>query len=344
MLRAGLYVDCTGFAGVLIGRALGEPWRDVTEILFVDRAVAMPVPYDRPDAPIVPATVSSAHETGWTWDIGLDSRRGIGYCYSSKYADDDRAEQVLRDYIGPTAEKLSARRLKMRIGFRDRQWVKNCVAVGLSAGFLEPLEATGIIQIEAAAHMIAEYFPRRGDMETVAKHFSHVMKRRYECAVDFIKMHYFLSKRIDNPFWIDNRKPQTATPALLLLHWPLAMLPYRLAEFLWFPMQWLLLLGTAWLWLRRFPKKRRRVRSRRETSTLHGTNEAQRRALGSAASSPLQRVAFPDALPAQRQIPRSRRPRRRIAATSNPADQTGRHPGRLLRRSWAGIDPKSSRG
>lgn len=214
-LKAGLYIDCTGFAGVLIGRTLGEPWRDVNNILFVDRAVAMQVPFDRPDTPIFPATISSAHEAGWTWDIGLDTRRGIGYCYSSKYCDDDRAEAVMRAYIGPAAEKLNARRLKMRIGFRDRQWVKNCVAIGLSAGFLEPLESTGILQIEAAAHMIAEYFPRSGEMESVAKHFSYVMRRRYECAVDFIKMHFFLSKRTDHPFWLDNVKPETATPALL---------------------------------------------------------------------------------------------------------------------------------
>jgi tryptophan halogenase len=213
-LEAGLYVDCTGFAGILIGRALGEPWRDVTNMLFVDRAVAMQVPYASEKAPIIPATVSSAHETGWTWDIGLDTRRGIGYCYSGKYTDDDRAEQVLRDYIGPAAEGRNARRLRMRVGYRDRQWVKNCVAIGLSAGFLEPLESTGIIQIEAAAHMIAEYFPRHGDMERVAAHFSTIMRRRFELAVDFIKLHYYLTKRADNGFWIDNARAETASDAL----------------------------------------------------------------------------------------------------------------------------------
>ena len=214
-LTAGLYIDCTGFAGMLIGRTLNEPWRDVTSTLFVDRAVAMQVPYAREDTPIVPATVSTAHESGWTWDIGLDTRRGIGYCYSSKYTDDDRAEQVLRDYIGPASEGRNARRLKMRIGFRERQWVKNCASVGLSAGFLEPLESTGIIQIEAAALIIAEYFPRHAsDMERVAKHFSTIMRRRFELAVDFIKLHYYLSKRTDNPFWIDNVKPETASEAL----------------------------------------------------------------------------------------------------------------------------------
>src|SRR4029077_7047189 len=134
--------------------------------------------------------------------------------YSSKYADDDAAEEVLRRYIGPQAETRTARRLKMRVGFRDRQWVKNCVAIGLSAGFLEPLESTGIIQIEAGAHMIAEYFPRHGDMERVAAHFSTIMRRRFELAVDFIKLHYFLTKRTDHAFWIDTAKPETASDAL----------------------------------------------------------------------------------------------------------------------------------
>jgi tryptophan 7-halogenase len=215
-LTAGLYVDCSGFAGLLIGKALGEPWRDITHILFVDRAIAMQVPYDRADAPIFPATISTAHETGWTWDIALDARRGTGYCYSSHHVDDDRAEEILRAYNGPAAETLNARRLRMPIGFRDRQWVKNCVAVGLSGGFLEPLESTGILQIEAAAHMIAEYFPRTGDdLDRVAKHFSYVMRRRYECAVDFIKMHFYLSKRRDHDFWIDNTDPKSATGSLL---------------------------------------------------------------------------------------------------------------------------------
>jgi tryptophan 7-halogenase len=213
-LEAGLYIDCTGFAGMLIGRALGEPWRDVTNMLFVDRAVAMQVPYASEKTPIFPATISSAHESGWTWDIGLDTRRGIGFCYSGKYTDDDRAEEILRGYIGPAAEGRNARRLKMRVGYRDRQWVKNCVAIGLSAGFLEPLESTGIIQIEAAAHMIAEYFPRHGDMERVAAHFSTIMRRRFELAVDFIKLHYFLTKRTDHAFWIDNARLETASDAL----------------------------------------------------------------------------------------------------------------------------------
>ena len=142
-LKAGLYIDCTGFSAALIGKAMGVGWQDKNDVLFVDRAVAIQAPYDRPDAPLACTTISTAHEAGWTWDIGLPERRGTGYVYSSRYTDDDRAEQVLRDYIGPAAEPLGARLLKLKIGHRDKHWVKNCVAVGLSGGFLEPLESTG---------------------------------------------------------------------------------------------------------------------------------------------------------------------------------------------------------
>src|SRR5205823_2654743 len=143
-LTAGIFIDCTGFRAELIGKALGSPLRDVNERLFVDRALAMQVPYGQQDHPIATATIATAHEAGWTWDIGLDNRRGVGYVYSSAHTDDERAEAVLRGYIGAAAESLTARQLRFRLGYRERSWVKNCVAIGLSGGFLEPLESTGI--------------------------------------------------------------------------------------------------------------------------------------------------------------------------------------------------------
>jgi tryptophan halogenase len=213
-LKAGLYIDCTGFAGALIGRALGVPWIDRTDVLFADRAVAMQVPYERPDASLACTTISTAHEAGWTWDIALPERRGIGYVYSSRYSDDDRAEEILRGYIGAAAEPLSARRLKLRIGHREKHWVRNCVAVGLSGGFLEPLESTGIVLIEAAAWMIAKLFPRSGGLEPTARLFNEAMGDRYRRVIDFIKLHYCLSKRTGNPFWTDNADARTIPDSL----------------------------------------------------------------------------------------------------------------------------------
>ena len=205
VLTAGLYVDCTGFRGELIGKALGSPFKDVDNCLFVDRALAMQVPYDRPDHPIATHTISTAHEAGWTWDIGLDNRRGVGYVYSSRHTDDARAEEVLRGYIGAGAQGLSARQLKFRLGYRERPWVKNCVAIGLSGGFLEPLESTGITMIDTAVEMLAETFPRDAEaMDAAARAFNRALTTRFELAVDFLKLHYGLTKRTDHAFWTDN--------------------------------------------------------------------------------------------------------------------------------------------
>jgi tryptophan halogenase len=205
-LSADLYVDCTGFRALMIGEAMGSPFRSVADTLFVDRAVAMQVPYPRPDAPIASYTISTAHEAGWTWDIGLADRRGVGYVYSSSHTDDSRAEEVLRGYIGPMAEGLGARKLQFQVGYRPVQWVRNCVAVGLSSGFLEPLESSGLGVIESAAYLIAHLFPHGGELEAAARQFNAQMEARYARIVDFLKLHYCLSKRTDNDFWIDNTR------------------------------------------------------------------------------------------------------------------------------------------
>lgn len=213
-LTADLYIDCTGFRAALIGEALGSRFQSVNDVLFVDRALAMQVPYGQPDAPIASYTISTAHEAGWTWDIGLHGRRGIGYVYSSRYTDDDRAEQVLRGYIGAAAEQLSPRQLKLNVGYREQHWIGNCAAVGLSGGFLEPLESSGIGLIETAAYLLGYLFPHDGDFAAAARTYNEVMSARYARIVDFVKLHYCLSQRTDNAFWIDNTDPATIPASL----------------------------------------------------------------------------------------------------------------------------------
>ena len=203
-LSADLYVDCTGFRAQLIGQALGVPYKPCRDVLFCNKALAIQVPYDTPDAPIASYTVSTAHESGWTWDIGLDNRRGVGYVYSTDHTTDDRAEAILRSYIGPSANDLSARAIGFTAGFREISWHKNCVAIGLSSGFFEPLEATGIVFSEVAAVMLANLFPWNGSFETSSRQFNDMMLRRYRRALDFIKLHYCISKRRDSDFWKDN--------------------------------------------------------------------------------------------------------------------------------------------
>ncbi len=217
-LRADLYIDCSGFRAELIGQALKIPFKSVRNVLFTDRAVACKVPYDTPDAPIESYTVATAHDAGWTWDIGLNGARGIGYVYSSDHTSDDKAESVLRSYVGKA--ELKTRLIPFEPGYRERQWVKNCVAVGLSGGFLEPLESTGVVLIEVAVSMIAELFPHNGPVDAGASRFNDLIVRRYDNIITFLKLHYALSQRTE-PFWKDNTRPATIPERLrdLLEQW-----------------------------------------------------------------------------------------------------------------------------
>jgi tryptophan 7-halogenase len=220
LVRAALYIDCTGLRAKLIGEALGQPFRSCRNSLLTDRAVTCQIPNAAPDTPIASYTIATAHEAGWSWDIGLNNRRGIGYVYSSAHSDDERAERVLRGYMGPESERKPVRVLKFEAGYRERQWVRNCVAVGLSAGFFEPLESTGIMLIEVAAAMIADFFPWSRDFAAPARLFNELMGKRFGKIVNFLKMHYCLSQRPE-PFWRDNCRPETIPEELqnLLAAW-----------------------------------------------------------------------------------------------------------------------------
>jgi flavin-dependent dehydrogenase len=220
-LYADLYIDCTGFSSRLIGHALDVPYKSCRQFLFCDTALAVQVPYDNPDSPIASYTISTAQEAGWTWDIGLDNRRGVGYVYSSAHTNESAAEAILFKYLGNKINNLEPKKIRFDAGYREINWKKNCVAIGLSSGFFEPLEATGIIFIEVAAVALSNLFPWRGDMETAAKQYNEIMRKRYERALDFIKLHYCLSERRDSVFWLDNVSSKTVTDSLqdLLERW-----------------------------------------------------------------------------------------------------------------------------
>lgn len=204
-LKADLYVDCTGLRSRLIGGALQSPFRSRTDVLFVDRAVAMQVPYPRPDTPIACYTIATAQEAGWTWDIGLQQRRGVGYVYSSRHSDATRAEEVIRRHLGAAADGLEPLHIKFETGYRPEHWRANCVGIGLAGGFVEPLESTGIALVELGTYLLTHLLPTDLDqMERAAKHFNAMMCARYERVLDFIKMHYCLTQRRDTAFWIDN--------------------------------------------------------------------------------------------------------------------------------------------
>ncbi|MBY5992648.1 tryptophan halogenase family protein [Ferrimonas balearica] len=214
-IEGDLFVDCTGFSALLAEQTLGVPFIDKRDVLFVDSALAIQVPYERPDAPIPCHTLSTATEAGWIWDIGLTGRRGVGHVYSSRYTSDEAAEQVLRDYLGPAAEGLSCRKIPMRVGYRERAWQDNCVAIGLAGGFVEPLEATGLLVFDLTARMLAEQLPADArQMAAVAQRFNQRVRHTWDRVIDFIKLHYVLSQREDSAFWRDNRDPATVPDSL----------------------------------------------------------------------------------------------------------------------------------
>lgn len=219
-LSADLFVDCSGFRAELIGSALGAPFKSARRYLFTDRALACKRPYPSADTPLESFTVATAHPAGWTWDIGLAGARGIGTVYSSAHLDDAAAEQVLEKYIGARADAVAPRLIRFDAGYREQQWVKNCVAVGLSAGFLEPLESTGVVLIEAAVSMIAELFPHNGPIDAPATRFNALMSARFDNIITFLKLHYCLSRR-EEPFWRDNVDPGSIPDRLkeLLEQW-----------------------------------------------------------------------------------------------------------------------------
>jgi len=211
-IAGDFFIDCSGLAAKLIGETLGSPFVPVGDVLLNDRAVAMQIPDAEPGQPIAPYTLATAHDAGWIWDIALPDRRGTGCVYASAHMSDDEAEATLRRYAGPAGDKLTTRRLQFRTGYRAQQWIGNCAAVGLSAGFFEPLESTGIMLIEVAALMLGQMLSAGLDpavMAASARSYNRAMAARFAAITDFLKLHYCISQRRDTPYWRDNTDPAT---------------------------------------------------------------------------------------------------------------------------------------
>ena len=221
-IAGDLFIDCSGMASVLLGQHYGVGMRSQKHLLFNDTALALQVPYAAPDAPIACETIATAQPAGWTWDIGLHDRRGVGHVYSSAHISHDEAERQLLAYVratGGSGDLPTPRRITFDPGWRERFWHRNCVAVGLSAGFVEPLEASALALVELSAAMISNEMPAtRAEMALVEKRFNDAFTYRWERIVDFLKLHYALSRREDSAYWREHRERAT--------------LPDRLAELL----------------------------------------------------------------------------------------------------------------
>ena len=201
-LAADFFIDCTGFASLLIGKALKTPYVSFAENLFNDAAIAMPSMSEA--GPLQSQTVSTAMRHGWAWKIPLTSRIGNGYVYSSAHCSADEAETELRSHLGLLDADAPARHLKMRIGRHTRHWNRNCVAIGLSQGFIEPLEATALLFVQRTAASFVDAL-EKGDLGEGARTvFNDRVNAQFEGTRDYIVTHYKTNTRTDTDYWRAN--------------------------------------------------------------------------------------------------------------------------------------------
>ena len=210
VIEGDLFIDCSGFRSLLLGEHYQVPICSKKQYLFNNTALAAQIPYGTPEDPIQSFTLSTAQSAGWIWDIGLPSRRGVGHVYSDAHNTEDHARQELLAYIEasagkPAADQAMVRKIQFDPGHREKFWHKNCVAIGMSAGFIEPLEASALVLVELSAAMIAEQLPaNRETMDLVAKRFNDKFLYRWDRIIDFLKLHYILSER-EGQYWQDHR-------------------------------------------------------------------------------------------------------------------------------------------
>jgi len=193
---ADLFIDCTGFRSLLLGQTLDEPYIAWTDLLPCDRAVAMRC---ERDGPLTPYTRAIAMPAGWRWRIPLQDRVGNGYVYSSRHISDDEAVAALTDSLEGEAVG-EPNLLRFVTGHRRRFWAGNCVALGLAAGFLEPLESTSITLIFAGIERLLQLFPDRSFDPALAEDYNRITTLEHERIRDFLLLHYWGARR-DEPLW-----------------------------------------------------------------------------------------------------------------------------------------------
>ena len=198
-IEGDLFIDCTGFKALLMEGVLNTGFEDWSEYLPCDTAVAMPCMPKDPNT-LEPYTKSTAQKSGWTWRIPLQSRIGNGYVYPSKYVTDEEAVTLLKEQMeGEPIGKPNF--LRWTTGMRKKGWNKNCIAIGLSAGFVEPLESTGLHLIQRGIVRLLGLFPQQGIDQIDVDTFNEQAKSELEYIRDFIILHYKATDRNDSEFW-----------------------------------------------------------------------------------------------------------------------------------------------
>lgn len=210
-LDGDLFVDCTGFRAELIQKTLGVPFEPFKSNLFNNAAVVFPTEV-LTDLP--PETRATALSNGWAWQIPLQHRTGNGYVYSRDFQSADAAETELRAHLGLLDSDITARHLQMNVGQVRQHWVKNCVAVGLSQGFIEPLEATALHLVQTAVETFIEDYQQGGFSDRFQQRYNQSIAQRFEATRDYIVAHYKFNSRDDSDYWRANRANENLSDSL----------------------------------------------------------------------------------------------------------------------------------
>ena len=228
--KADMFIDCTGFKSLLLGETLKEHFNDYSKLLVNNKAWATRVPYKDKQKELVPYTNCTAIENGWVWNIPSWERIGTGYVYSDRYVSDEDALKEFKKHLdskGSDYSNSEFKNIKMRVGIHDRLFVKNVCAIGLSAGFIEPLESNGLLSVHEFLINLIKVM-KRGNADTISQwdrdNFNVECKRFFDEFTEFVSMHYALSHRDDTKYWrevsnrsfIDNRLSDDSMYATVL--------------------------------------------------------------------------------------------------------------------------------
>lgn len=201
-IEADFFIDCTGFAGLLIEKALGDGYVNYQDELLCDRAITVQTPpREGAEHRIRSYTTATAKSSGWMWEIDLPTRSGNGYVYSSRFQSAESAKRELCEHLKLDPESTKVNELQFTSGRRQHFWLKNCLSIGLASGFLEPLESTGIQFIELALRLFFEHLPNKQIQQPLVDQYNASMREYYDETRDFIQLHYLLTQREDSEFW-----------------------------------------------------------------------------------------------------------------------------------------------
>ncbi|QEY14901.1 tryptophan 7-halogenase [Cellvibrio sp. KY-GH-1] len=214
ILEGDFFVDCTGFASLITGKTLGTPFIPYSDVLFNDRAVTLASPVEKV---ISTQTVATALNNGWAWKIPLQNRVGNGYVYSSAFCSEAEAEEELRAHLNMNNGEGEARHLKMRVGRAKTMWNRNSLAVGLSQGFLEPLEATALALVQLTLVRFVKLYKAGVYTNQYAEQLNSEIAEAFDNVKDYIHTHYLTSDREDTPYWRACRQNSAAASNRLKL-------------------------------------------------------------------------------------------------------------------------------